>query len=121
MNTSASSAVEQAVESLLNAMLQADGPTLEALAADDLSYGHSNAKLDDRATFLKKLSGEIPAFSGISITDQSIRISGPTAVVRHNFSAVASDVGMVNLHILMIWVEQNGTWKLLARQATKLP
>jgi hypothetical protein len=124
MSTSAltpESSVSQAVETLRTAILQADGPTLEALAAEGLTYGHSNAGMDDRATFLKKLSGDTPAFRSISISNQAIIVSGSTAVVRHTFAAVTADGGEVNLHNLLVWVEQNGAWKLLARQAVRLP
>ena len=120
LTPSAESSVAQAVESLRTAILKADRPTLEALAADGLTYGHSNSHVDDRDIFLKKLCGETPAFRSISITEQSIVVSGSTAVVRHSFVAETSDGGAVNLHNLLVWVEKNDGWKLLARQAVKL-
>lgn len=118
-NTSEAS-VSLAVENLRAAILRADGPALEALAAEGLTYGHSNAGIDDRSVFLKKLSGSTPAFREISISNQSVVVSASTATVRHTFSAVTADGGEVNLHNLLVWVEQDGAWKLLARQAVKL-
>jgi hypothetical protein len=118
--TSTESTVAQAVENLRTAILNADGSALDALAAEGLTYGHSNAHVDDRASFLEKLSGETPAFRSIAITEQSIIVSSATAVVRHRFAAETADGGTINLHHLLVWVEQNGTWKLLARQAVKL-
>ncbi len=119
--TSPESTVSHAVEILCAAILRADRAALEALAADGLTYGHSNASIDDRDVFLRKLTGDTPAFRSISISNQAVIVRGSTATVRHTFAAVTADGGEVNLHNLLVWVEQDGVWKLLARQAVKLP
>lgn len=118
---SSESAVARAVDSLITAMLAADGPALDALAADGISYGHSTSTVDDRARFLERLSGPEPGFRSIEISDQSVVVKGTTAVVRHTFTAVAADGGDVRLHNLLVWTDTGGGWKLLARQAVKLP
>jgi len=120
MSSVSESAVATAVESLRTAILAADGATLESLAAEGLTWGHSNCRVDDRATFLEKLSGPTPAFNGIEISDQSIVISGTTAVVRHTFAAILGDGNGINLHHVLVWALQNDAWKLLARQAVKI-
>ena len=43
------------------------------------------------------------------------------AIVRHTFNATRRKQGdKVKLYNLTIWTEQQGQWKLLARQAAKL-
>ena len=48
-------AVKQAVEALRKAILIQDKATLEALAADQLSYSHSDAHLEDKTKFINAI------------------------------------------------------------------
>ena len=45
-------AVAQAVEAFRNAMLKADWGQFEALTADQLSYGHSAGRVENKAQFI---------------------------------------------------------------------
>lgn len=114
------SAVAAAVETLRTAILSADRSVLTSLATPGLNYGHSNGRIDDYETFISKLSGETPGFSSIEITEQTIVVEGSTAVVRHTFTAVAANGSDVKLHNVLVWVNNDGAWKLLARQAVKI-
>ena len=44
-------AVTAAVENLRKALIDPDKATLDALATDELTYGHSNGNLQDKAAF----------------------------------------------------------------------
>jgi len=60
----------------------------------------------------------------IDLTEQTIKVSGNTAIVRHILSGNTNDggkPGTVKLGVLTIWQKQKGQWRLLARQAFKLP
>jgi ketosteroid isomerase-like protein len=116
-------AVAQAVENLRKAMITGDGPALEAIADKHLSYGHSGGKVEDKAAFVAQLTSGRSDFTDISLSEQSISVLGETAIVRHNLSASTNDLGKgpgeVHLAVMLVWVKQKGTWKLLARQAVK--
>ena len=115
--------VAEAVESLRNAMINADKNGLENLVADKLSYGHSGGAVDDKKTFVEKIVSGQSDFVTIDLSEQTISLSGNTAIVRHILKAKTNDGGKpgeVNLRILLIWQKQNGGWKLLARQAVKI-
>ena len=115
--------VAEAVESLKNAMIGADKNTLESLVSDKLSYGHSGGAVDDKKTFVEKIVSGQSDFVAIDLSEQTISISGNTAIVRHILKAKTNDGGKpgeVNLRILLVWQKQNGGWKLLARQAVKI-
>ena len=115
--------VSEAVESLRNAMINADKNALENLVADKLSYGHSGGAVDDKKTFVEKIVSGQSDFVTIDLSEQTISISGNTAIIRHILKAKTNDGGKpgeVNLRILLIWQKQNGGWKLLARQAVKI-
>lgn len=115
-------AVANAVEQLRKAMIDADKTALENLVADDLSYGHSGGHIDDKKEFVEKIVSGRSDFVTMDITEQTISISGKTAIVRHKLNATTNDGGKpgeVHLLVLLVWQKQNGHWKLLARQAVK--
>ena len=115
--------VAEAVEFLRNAMINADKNGLENLVADKLSYGHSGGAVDDKKAFVEKIVSGQSDFVTIDLSEQTISISGNTAIIRHILKAKTNDGGKpgeVNLRILLIWQKQNGGWKLLARQAVKI-
>ena len=117
-------AVATAVENLRKAMIDPDKGALDKLAADDLSYGHSSGKIEDKAAFVEALVGKHSDFVTIDLTEQTIKVSGNTAIVRHKLSATTNDngtAGTVKLAVMLIWQKQHNDWKLLARQAIKLP
>jgi hypothetical protein len=49
-------AVKQAVEALRKAMLTQDKAKLETLTAEQLSYSHSDARLEDKAKFINAIN-----------------------------------------------------------------
>jgi len=117
------SKVAAAVEQLTKAMTDADRTVLESLVADQLSYGHSGGHIDDKKEFIEKIVSGKSDFVSIDLSEQTISISGKTAIVRHILKAKTNDSGVpgeVNLRVLLVWQKQKGTWKLLARQAVKI-
>jgi ketosteroid isomerase-like protein len=117
-------AVAAAVASLRKLMVDPNKAALEKITADELSYGHSSGKVQTKAEFIEALTSGSSDFVSIDLTDQTIKLAGNTAIVRHTLSASTNDggkPGTVKLGILTIWQKQKGQWKLLARQAVKLP
>jgi len=116
-------AVASAVESLRKALVDPDKATLDALVLDELTYGHSNGNLQDKAAFEEALLNKSSDFVTIDLTNQTIKVVGNTAWVRHTLSATTNDGGKpgnAHLSVLLIWTKQNGQWRLLARQAVKI-
>ena len=117
--------VAVAVETLRKAMVDGDRAALEKIAADGLSYGHSAGKVEDKAAFVENIANGNSDFLTIDLTEQTIYVSGTTAIVRHKFTATTHDKGKdpgnVKIAILLVWQKQKKEWKLLARQAVKLP
>ena len=116
-------AVATAVEKLRMAMIDANKTDLENSVAEKLSYGHSGGKVEDKNSFVSNIINGNSDFVTIDLTEQSISISGKTAIVRHILKAKTNDSGKpgdVHLRILLVWQKQGGQWKLLARQAVKM-
>lgn len=113
-----------AVEKLKNAMISGERKALEEVAADDLSYGHSGGKVEDKATFVETIASGKSDFVTIELKNQTVKVTGKTGVVRHELHATTNDGGKpgeVHIGIMLVWQKQGKDWKLLARQAYKLP
>lgn len=116
-------AVAQAVEAYRKGMLTADRTQLEAICADQLSYGHSSGRIETKTQFIDNAVSGRSTWKFITLTDQSSEIVGNNAIVRHIFTGENESAGKSNaikIGILMVWQKQDGRWKLLARQAYKL-
>lgn len=121
-SASAEQAVAAAAEKLRVAMIDPTPAALSALVADDLSYGHSGGRVDTKDSFIGDLVAGKSNFVTIAITDQSIKVVGSSAIVRHTLTADTNDSGKpgkVQIKILGVWQQQGGQWKLLARQAVR--
>lgn len=116
--------VATAVESLTKLMLDPDKASLESISSDALSYGHSAGKVQNKAEFIDDLINGPFDFITADVADQTISVNGTNAIVRHIFSATATNAGApteMKIGILQVWRNEGGQWKLLARQAFKLP
>ena len=115
--------LSDAVDTLIQAMIRADKPVLESLAADDLNYGHSIGRVENKTQFIDAVvNGPFDYLSG-NISDQTIKITKDVGVVRHVFTFKYknnTEEGEMKLGVLLVWQKQSGKWKLLARQGYKL-
>jgi ketosteroid isomerase-like protein len=118
-------AVARNLEALRAALVAADAKVLEALTAPELSYSHSDAHVEDKATFVRNATSGKTRILSMEFKEPSIRVVGDVAIVRFHLlqenEAVADGKRTSpNLHILMTWQKQGGDWKLLNRASTKL-
>jgi hypothetical protein len=108
--------------SVVPAFAGADG--LASLCAEELSYSHSNAKVDTKASLLDGTAKANYKWTSLEYKDPTVRVVGPTAIVRFTFVGEQEFTDgkktPQNLHILMNWQKQGSDWKLLSRAATKL-
>jgi hypothetical protein len=116
--------VQAQVEKLRQAMIRPDKAILQSLAADELSYGHSSGMVEGKKEFVDEFVLGKSVFTAIAIEDQTIRMAGDAAIVRHRLIGDSFNKEVpakVDIIIMMVWQKQNGEWKLLARQAAKIP
>lgn len=116
-------AIATQLEVMRKAMIDGDKVHLTEIAADELSYGHSNGNLQDKKQFVDALVSGASDFVTIDLKDQTIHVEGNTAIVRHNLYAQTNDggkPGSTALGILQVWKKINGKWKLIARQGYKI-
>jgi ketosteroid isomerase-like protein len=117
--------VAKRVEAFRAAQFAQDAKALGALTAPELSYSHSDAHVEDKATFIKNATNGKSKTLSLQYKDVTIRVVGDVAIVRFHWIGESESVAdgtksSTNLHILMNWQKQGGTWKLLTRGSTKL-
>ena len=116
-------AVKQNVEALREALLKADKAQLDRLTADQLSYGHSDGRVQNKPEFINGVMTRKATVKSLTFPDLKIEVAGDAAIARHFYESESElDGKTTNIRIgtLEVWQKQGGNWKLLARQAYKL-
>jgi hypothetical protein len=114
-------AVLAAEQKWVNAVIHSDAATLESLMASDIAYTHSSAATQTRAEFIKAATTGATKYTSIDFSDVVVRQYGKTVIVTHK--AVFKTVQNAETHLFIgeVWAEESGGWKMVSRQATKLP
>ena len=118
-------AVAKGVEAFRAAQVAADAKAFDALCAAELSYSHSDGRVEDKAAFIAGATNGKSKWVSLKYEDPKIRVVRDVAIVRFHWlgeqEAVADGKkSSTNLHILMNWQKQGADWKLLSRSSTKL-
>ena len=116
-------AVNQAVEALRKALLEGDKARLEQLAADQMSYGHSGGRIENKAQFVDALVSRKSIITKVDLSKVNTSIVGDLAIVRGHMLLMVESTGKpvpTDLEFLMVWQKRGSEWKLLARQAFKV-
>ncbi|NUU38096.1 nuclear transport factor 2 family protein [Pseudomonas sp. C2B4] len=114
--------VAQAVDHLTDAMLHKNIAQLQALTAENLTYGHSSGKIQGKKDFIADIETGKSAFKTLEMQNQTISVTGDVALVRHHFSGQAikgSEVVPTEIENFQVWQKQDGKWLLVGRQAFK--
>ncbi|RZK42602.1 MAG: nuclear transport factor 2 family protein [Pedobacter sp.] len=122
--TKAESELTTAVENLRLAMISGDRTALESVASKDLSYGHSSGKVEDFNAFVETLVSGKSDFVTIDFAKQTVKVSGDVGLVRHELHAKTNDGGKpgeVHIGIFLAWKKEGKVWRMVGRQAYKLP
>jgi len=112
-------AVAQAVETMRKAVFGQDKPQLEALCAEQLSHGHSDGRMENKAQFINGVMTRKAILKSLTLSDHTIAIVGTAAVARHTWASESETDGKptsTKIGVLQVWQKQGGNWKLLARQ-----
>lgn len=116
-------AVGQAVEALRKALLDKDKTRLQQLTAAQLSYGHSDGRVQTQAEFIDGVMTGRAVVKSLTFPDLKVGLAGDAAIARHIYASESETDGKASstkLGVLAVWQKQEGSWKLLARQGYKL-
>jgi ketosteroid isomerase-like protein len=121
-DASDAASVKDNVEALRKALLAADKAQLEQLTAPELSYGHSDGRVQNQAQFVAGVLNRKAVIKSLTFPDLTVTVAGDAAIVRHIYaseSEIAGKTNNIRLGVLAVWQKQDGNWKLLARQGFK--
>ena len=115
--------IKKVVDELRTAWFKQDKAKLESLTAEQLSYSHSDARLENKAKFMDGVMTRKATFKSLEFPDLTVQTVGNVAVVRHLWvseSELEGKVTNTKIGVLQVWQKQDG-WKLLARASWRLP
>ena len=117
-------AVKKGVDEFRIAVIKQDKAKIDALTAPQLSYSHSDAKLQNKAEFIDGVMTRQGTLKSLEWPEMTVQIVGASAIVRHLWVSQSELDGKVTdtkIGVIQVWQKQGAGWKLLARASWKLP
>jgi len=117
-------AVKEGVEILRKALLEADKTRLEQVASAQISYGHSDGRVETKEQFINGVMTRKQTVKSLAFPELKVAVVGNAAIARHIYLAESELEGKqttTKIGALQVWQKQDGAWKLLARQGFRLP
>jgi len=120
--------VEQQISALSDAMIQAnlkgDTDFYQKYYAEDAVIVHGNGKLFTKAQELADLKSGSLKYESIDVREKTIHVYGDTAVVHILLSfkglLAGKPFGPIDLRRTVVWTPQQGNWKIVAWQVTRV-
>ena len=117
-------AVAQSVETLRKALLEGDKSKLEQVASAQISYGHSDGRVETKEQFINGVMTRKQVVKSLAFPELKVAVVGNAAIARHIWlseSELDGKATTTRIGVLQVWQKQDGAWKLLARQGFRLP
>ena len=117
-------AVAAAVETLRKGLLEPDKAKLEQVAAAQISYGHSDGRVETKEQFINGVMTRKQVVKSLEFPELKVAVVGNAAIARHIYLSQSELDGKpttTRIGALQVWQKQDGAWKLLARQGFRLP
>ena len=106
-------AVAKAVEALRQATFAQQKGQLEELCAAELSYGHSDGRVENKAQFIEGVMTRKGTLKSLTLSDHTIAIVGTDAIARHTWASESETDGKTTstkIGVLQVWQKQGGNW-----------
>ena len=113
----------QLEEQWVTALLNSDADFLAKLYAEDIVYTHTNAAMDTKASYLKKIRKRELVYHTLERHDIDVRLFGDTALATCRWVQTSTSGGVafaVDARYLHVYAHVAGRWQLVAHQSTKL-
>ena len=106
------------------AMVAGDIDTLGRILADDLSYVHTSAAIDTKASILEAIGNGRLNYQKMAARNVKVRDYGSAAVVRGEADVEVNSGGndlTFSLEFTEVYVSGDAGWQMVAWQSTRLP
>jgi len=112
------------LEAFREAYLKLDLAKLATLVGDNLNYGHSSGKIENKQQFLDGAKARKGVMKSLKFSDVKTAVAGTSAVVRHIWESETELDGKTSptkIGVLQVWQKaKDGKWRIYARQAYRL-
>ncbi len=105
------------------AMCVNDNQVLDALLHPDLYFCHSSGAIDDKKTYLAKMSQGRIIYRSIDWSDQAVTLLGGAAVLTGRMTSTVDVDGItkrLDNRVMQVWRKHEGQMRLLCFQSTPL-
>lgn len=113
------------IEAFRAAMFVRDTKKLAELVSDDVNYGHSAGRIENKAAFLKAVAENKSKAKKLEYSDIKIQVNGNSAVARHIWESeneLDGKTTQTRIGIFQVWLKgADGKWKIYGRQAHIFP
>lgn len=120
----AEKAIKEQDAKRIEALLKADASALETILAKDLTYTHSNGKVDTKESLLEGLKAGTIKYLGVTLADPKYQVYGNTVIVT-GLADIKVQSGPNEMafkaRFIEIWTRQRNEWRFAAWQTTRLP
>ncbi len=118
-------AIRDADNERVAAILAADAARLDAIFSDELLYTHSNGKVDTKESYIQSLVTHQTVYKVYDYKEREFRLASPDIGLETAHVLITSVNGTTvnnnDLKILAVWRKEDGKWRFLAWQSAKLP
>lgn len=121
---SAEQQIKELQAQFVQAILKGDTSFHQKYYADDAFSIHGQGQVYTKAQEIAELKSGSLKYDSYTIHDQKIHIEGDTAVVVTRASAkglLESKPFSQDFRTTYVWVKQQGNWRLVLRQVTRIP
>ena len=117
-------AVIRVLDDFRRAVFAQDKAKLDIMTAAQLTYGHSDGRVQNKAEFIDGVMTRKGKMVSLNFPQTSlVALLGDTAIIRHIYQSETENEGKAHgimLPVICTWYKEAGGWKLLARQGYKL-
>ncbi|REG60916.1 uncharacterized protein DUF4440 [Paraburkholderia sp. BL6669N2] len=116
-------AVRELERERFRAMVDGDGPSLDALLADNVSYVHTNGKRETKRQFIDGITTGRRRYRQIEIQSQEVLPVGREICVVTGRALIEMEANngalLFPIAYTAIHMQEDGRWRLIAWQATR--
>lgn len=105
------------------ALLASDTAALDRLYAESIVYTHSNGSVDDKAAYIGNIKSGATKYQSLVRDDIKVQVFGNSAIVTCHWKVQTMSRGnLINTdaRYLHVYVKQQGVWRMVAHQSTRI-
>jgi hypothetical protein len=119
------SALKAADKARVEAMQSGNREQLSRIFSDSLRYAHSNGVVDSKVSFIETLSTGKTKYVGYDYEERNFSFPAPGIALMTGRAHIKAEAGGALmdsvLSFLAVWREEQGQWRFLAWQSSRLP